>query len=41
MGIPISLSSETVVGFLKLVEPCKDLVVLPCLVSLAEMNEKS
>jgi hypothetical protein len=40
-GIPISLSSETVVGFLKLVELCKGLVVLPCLVSSVEMNGTS
>jgi hypothetical protein len=40
-GIPISLSSETIAGFLKLVELCKFLVVLPCLVSSAEMNGKS
>jgi hypothetical protein len=40
-GIPISLSSETVAGFLKLVKLSKGLVVLLCLVSLAEMNEKS
>jgi hypothetical protein len=40
-GIPILLFSETVAGFLKLVELCKGLVVLPCLVSSAEMNEKS
>jgi hypothetical protein len=39
--IPISLSSETVAGFLKLVELCKGLIVLPCLVSSAEMNGKS
>jgi hypothetical protein len=32
---------ETVAGFLKLVELCKCLVVLPCLVSLVEMNGKS
>jgi hypothetical protein len=40
-GIPILLSSETVVGFLKLVELCKGLVVLPCLVSSVEMNGTS
>jgi hypothetical protein len=28
---------RTVVGFLKLVELCKGLVVLPCLVSLVEV----
>jgi hypothetical protein len=38
-GIPISLFSETVAGFLKLVELCKGLVVLPCLVSSVEMYE--
>jgi hypothetical protein len=32
---------ETVAGFLKLVELCKGLVVVPYLVSSAEMNEKS
>jgi hypothetical protein len=40
-GIPILPFSETVAGFLKLVELCKGLVVLPCLISLAEMNGKS
>jgi hypothetical protein len=35
--IPISLSSETVAGFLKLVELCKGLVVLPCLASSVEV----
>jgi hypothetical protein len=40
-GVLISLSSEIVAGFLKLVKLCKGLVVLPCLVSLAEMNGKS
>jgi hypothetical protein len=40
-GIPISLSSETIAGFLKLVELCKVLVVLPCLISSVEMNGKS
>jgi hypothetical protein len=39
-GIPISLSSETIAGFLKLLKLCKDLVE-PCLVSSAEMNGKS
>jgi hypothetical protein len=39
-GIPISLSLETVVGFLKLVELCKGLVVLPCLGFSAEINGK-
>jgi hypothetical protein len=39
--IPILPFSETVAGFLKLVELCKGLVVLLCLVSSAEMNEKS
>jgi hypothetical protein len=32
---------ETVAGFLKLVELCKGLVVLPCLISLVEMNGTS
>jgi hypothetical protein len=36
-GIPIFPFSETVAGFLKLVELCKGLVVLPCLVSSVEM----
>jgi hypothetical protein len=38
--IPISLSLETVVGFLKQVELSKGLVVLPCLASLVEINGK-
>jgi hypothetical protein len=41
MGIPVSLSSETVAGFLKLVELCICLVVLLCLVSSVEMNGTS
>jgi hypothetical protein len=41
LSIPILPFSETVAGFLKLVELCKDLVVLPCLVSSVEMNGKS
>jgi hypothetical protein len=36
-GIPITPFSETVAGFLKLVELCKGLVVLPCLISSVEM----
>jgi hypothetical protein len=32
---------KTVMGFRKLVELCKGLVVVPCLVSSAEMNGKS
>jgi hypothetical protein len=41
-GIPISPpSQETVAGFLKLAKLCKGLVVLPCLVSLVEMNGNS
>jgi hypothetical protein len=36
-GIPISPFLETVAGFLKLVELCKGLVVLPCLISSVEM----
>jgi hypothetical protein len=31
--------SETIAGFLKLVELCKGLIVLPCPVSLVEMYE--
>jgi hypothetical protein len=40
-GIPILPFSKTIAGFLKLVELCKGLVVLPCLVSSVEMNGKS
>jgi hypothetical protein len=40
-GIPILSFSETVAGFLKLVELCKGLVVLPCLISSVVMNRKS
>jgi hypothetical protein len=40
-GIPILPFSKTVAGFRKLVELCKGLVVVPCLVSLVEMNGKS
>jgi hypothetical protein len=40
-GIPILPFSETVAGFLKLVELCKCLVVLPYLVSSVVMNGKS
>jgi hypothetical protein len=36
-GIPILLSLETVAGFLKLVELCKGLIVLPCLASSVEV----
>jgi hypothetical protein len=36
-GIPALLFLETVVGFLKLVELCKGLVVLHCLASLVEV----
>jgi hypothetical protein len=32
---------KTVASFLKLVKLWKGLIVLPCLVSLVEMNEKS
>jgi hypothetical protein len=39
--IPILPFSETVAGFWKLVELCKGLVVVPCLVSSVEMNGKS
>jgi hypothetical protein len=35
-GIPTLRSLETVAGFLKVVELCKGLVVLPCLASLVE-----
>jgi hypothetical protein len=38
-GIPVLRSLETVAGFLKLVELCKGLVVLPCLASLVEVYE--
>jgi hypothetical protein len=38
-GIPVSLRQETVAGFLKLVEFCKGLIVLPYLVYLIEMYE--
>jgi hypothetical protein len=40
-GIPILPFLEIIAGFLKLVELHKGLVVLPCLVSLVEMNGKS
>jgi hypothetical protein len=33
-GIPALFFLETIAGFLKLVELCKGLVVLPCLASL-------
>jgi hypothetical protein len=36
-GIPALLFLEIVAGFLKLVELCKGLVVLPCLASLVEV----
>jgi hypothetical protein len=36
-GIPALRSIETIMGFLKLVELCKGLVVLPCLASLVEV----
>jgi hypothetical protein len=36
-GIPTLRSLETVAGFLKLVELCKGLVVLPFLASLVEV----
>jgi hypothetical protein len=39
--VSISLSLEIVAGFLNLVELYKGAVVLSCLVSSAEMNEKS
>jgi hypothetical protein len=38
-GIPALRSLEIVAGFLKLVELCKGLVVLPCLSSLVEVYE--
>jgi hypothetical protein len=37
----MSLSSEIIAGFLKLVELGKCLIVLPCLIPSAEMNGKS
>jgi hypothetical protein len=37
-GIPALRSLEIVAGFLKLVELCKGLVVLPYLASLVEVN---
>jgi hypothetical protein len=40
-GIPILPFSETVAGFLKLVELCKGLIVLPYLFSLVDMKGKS
>jgi hypothetical protein len=40
-GFLFRSSHEIVVGFLKLEELCKGLVVVPCLVSLVEMNGKS
>jgi hypothetical protein len=36
-GIPALRSLEIVDGFMKLVELCKGLVVLPCLASLVEV----
>jgi hypothetical protein len=36
-GIPALRSLETVAGFLKLVELCKGLVVLPCRTSMVEV----
>jgi hypothetical protein len=36
-GIPELLFLETIAGFLKLVELCKGLVVLPCLASLVKV----
>ena len=36
-GIPMLRSLETVAGFIKLVELCKGLVVLPCLAFLVEV----
>jgi hypothetical protein len=36
-GIPMLRFLETVAGFLKLVELCKGLVVVPCLASLVEV----
>jgi hypothetical protein len=40
-GIPALRSLETVADFLKLVELCKGVIVLPCLVSSVEMNGTS
>jgi hypothetical protein len=39
--IPILPFSDTVAGFLRIVELCKGLVVVPCLVSSVEINWKS
>jgi hypothetical protein len=36
-GIPALELPRTIAGFLKLVEFCKSLVVLPCLASLVEV----
>jgi hypothetical protein len=36
-GIPALRSQETVAGFLKLVDLCKGLVLVPCLASLVEV----
>jgi hypothetical protein len=36
-GISTLRFLETVAGFLKLLELCKDLVVLPCLASMVEV----
>jgi hypothetical protein len=36
-GIPALELPRTVAGFLKLVELCKGLIVLPCLASLVEV----
>jgi hypothetical protein len=36
-GISALLFLETVAGFLKLVELCKGLILLPCLASLVEV----
>jgi hypothetical protein len=40
-GVPELELPRTVAGFLKLVELCKGLVVLPCLASLVEVYGKS
>jgi hypothetical protein len=40
-GVPALELPRTVAGFLKLVELCKGLVVLPCLASSVEVYGKS
>jgi hypothetical protein len=36
-GVPLLRFLETIAGFLKLVELCKGLVMVPCLASLVEV----